>query len=177
MRVKDGETAQAPQILPGGQSLLFTVATGTASDRWDRARIVVQPLKSGAPKLLIEGGSDARYVPTGHIVYALSGSLYAVPFDAQRLELNGGSVPIVEGVSRNSGGVTGAANFSFSTTGSLVYVPGPVSASAPMDLGLMDRKGKVEPLKLPPGAYAWPRVSPDGKRITFANDDDKEAIV
>jgi len=177
VRVKEGETAQAPQILPGGQSLMFTVATGTASDRWDRARIVVQPLTSGTPKLLIEGGSDARYVPTGHIVYALSGSLYAVAFDAQRLELKGGSVPIVEGVSRNSGGVTGAANFSFSTTGSLVYVPGPVSASAPLDLGLMDRKGQVEPLKVPPGAYAWPRVSPDGKRITFANDDDKEAIV
>jgi Tol biopolymer transport system component len=41
----------------------------------------------------------------------------------------------------------------------------------------MDRKGKVEPLKLPPGAYAWPRVSPDGKRLAFVNDDDKEAIV
>ena len=177
VHVKDGETAQAPQILPGGQHLLFTVATGTAGDRWDRARIAVQSLKSGEPKLLIEGGSDARYVPTGHLVYALSGSLYAVPFDAQRLEVKGGPVPIVEGVSRNTGGVTGAANFSFSNTGSLVYVPGPVSASALFDIGLMDRKGRVEPLKLSPGAYAWPRVSPDGKRIAFANDDDKEAIV
>ena len=177
VRVKGAETAQAPQMLPGGRHVLFTLATGTAPDRWDRAHIVVQSLKSGERKQLIEGGSDARYVPTGHLVYALSGSLYAVAFDAQRLEVTGGPVPIVEGVSRNGGGVTGAANFSFSSTGSLVYVPGPVSASAPLDLALMDRKGRVEPLKLPPGAYAWPRVSPDGTRIAFANDDDKEAIV
>jgi serine/threonine-protein kinase len=73
--------------------------------------------------------------------------------------------------------VTGAANFSFSGTGSLVYVPGPVSAWTPLDIGLMDRKGKVEPLQLPPGAYAWPRVSRDAKRIAFVNDDDTEAIV
>jgi serine/threonine-protein kinase len=157
--------------------VLFTLATGTARDRGDRAHIVVQSLKSSEQKLLIDGGSDARYVPTGHIVYALSGSLYAVPFDAQRLEVNGAALPIVEGVSRDSGGVAGVANFSFSSTGSLVYVPGPVSATALLDIGLMDRKGKVEPLKLPPGAYAWPRVSPDGTRIAFVNDDDKEAIV
>jgi WD40 repeat protein len=134
-------------------------------------------LKSGERKTLLEGGSDARYVPTGHLVYALSGSLYAVPFDAQRLVVKGAPVPIVEGVSRDTAGVTGTGNFAFSSTGSLVYVRGPVSASALLDIGLMDRKGKVEPLKLPPGSYEWPRVSPDGKRLAVATDDDKEAAV
>jgi serine/threonine-protein kinase len=177
VRVKDGEVAQSPQILPGGQLVLFTLATGTARDRSDRAHIVVQSLKSGARKTLIEGGSDARYAPTGHLVYALSGSLYAVPFDAQRLEVKGAPFPIVEGVSRDTAGVTGAANFEFSSTGSLVYVRGPVSASALLDIGLMDRKGKVVPLGLPPGTYEWPRVSPDGKRLAVASDDDKEASI
>ena len=141
MRVNDGEVAQTPQILPGGQHVLFTVATGTAHDRSDRAHIVVQSLKSGERKTLIEGGSDARYVPTGHLVYALSGSLYAVPFDVQRLEV-GAPVPIVEGVSRDTAAVTGAANYAFSNTGSLAYVRGPVSASALLDIGLMDRRGR-----------------------------------
>ena len=177
VRVKDGEVAQAPQILPGGQHILFTVATGTARDRSDRSHIVVQSLKSGERKTLIEGGSDAHYVTTGHLVYALSGSLYAVAFDVRRLEVKGARVPIVEGVSRDTAGVTGAANFAFTSTGSLVYVRGPVSASALLDIGLMDRKGKVQPLRLPPGSYEWPRVSPDGKRLAVASDDDKEATI
>jgi serine/threonine-protein kinase len=164
-------------MLPGGLHVLFTLATGTAHDRSDRAHIVAQSLKSGERKTLIEGGSDARYVPAGHLVYALSGSLYAVPFDAQRLEVTGAPVPIIEGVSRDTAAVTGAANYAFSNTGSLAYVRGPVSASALLDIGLMDRKGKVEPLRLPPGTYEWPRVSSDGKRLAVASDDDKEAIV
>jgi eukaryotic-like serine/threonine-protein kinase len=178
VRVQDGEAAHGPQILPGGQHVLFTLVTGTARDRWDKAHIVVQSLKSGtAPKLVVEGGSDARYVPTGHLVYALSGNLYAVAFDVDQLELKGNAVPIVEGVSRAAGGATGAADFSFSSTGSLIYVPGPVSAANLVDIALVDRKGTVEPLRLRPGRYAMPRVSPDGTRIAFGNDDDKEAIV
>ena len=95
VRVKDGELAQSPQVLPDGQHLLFTVATGTAPDRWDKAHIVVQSLKSGERKTLVEGGSDARYVPTGHIVYALSGRVFAIAFDPGRLEVFGDAVPIV----------------------------------------------------------------------------------
>jgi len=175
--VKDGEMALGPQVLPGGQHLLFTLATGNAPDRWDKARVVVQSLTSGERTTLIEGGSDGRYVPTGHIVYALSGSLLAVAFDVERLEVKGGPVPIVEGV-RRTGGTSNAANFSFSNTGSLVYIPGPVSAaSGQWDIGLTDRKGGVEPLKLPPAPYSSPRVSPDGTRIAFGIDDGKEAII
>ena len=80
--LNDGEAAQSPQILPGGQHLLFTLATGSGPDRWDKARIVVQSLTSAERKTLFEGGSDARYVPTGHLVYAVGGSLFAVAFDA-----------------------------------------------------------------------------------------------
>ena len=83
-RRRDGEAVYGPQVLPDGRSVLFTVAATTAgTDRWDKGRIVVQSLASGERKTLIDGGgSDARYVPTGHLVYALSGVLFAVPFDA-----------------------------------------------------------------------------------------------
>ena len=94
------EYASDPQVLPGGQAVLFTLAKGTSSDRWDKAQVVVQSLKSGERKTLIEGGSDARYVPTGHLVYALGGTVFAVPFDLRRLQVTGGPVPIVEGVRR-----------------------------------------------------------------------------
>src|SRR5205823_14960051 len=92
------------------------------SDRWDKARIVVQSLQSGERKTLIEGGSDARYLPTGHIVYALGGTLFAVPFNLRRLEVTGGPTPILEGVRRSSFNATGTAQLSFSENGSLAYV-------------------------------------------------------
>ncbi len=180
VRVEDDEEAHGPQLLPGGQHLLFTLATGTAIDRWDRARVVVQSLTSGERKTLIEGGSDGRYVPTGHIVYALSGRVFAVAFDVRRLEVKGGAAPMVEGVRRSGGSGTGTAHFSVSSAGSLIYIPGAVStSSAQWEIALIDRKGGVERLKLPPGPYESPRVSPDGTRIAFGTETDpgKEAIV
>jgi serine/threonine-protein kinase len=177
VRVSGDELAHGPQMLPDRQTVLFTLATGTGADRWDKGHIVVQSLRSGERKTLIEGGSDARYLPTGHLVYALGGVLFSVPFDLTRLEVTGGPVPIVEGV-RRGGPTTGAAHFSFSDIGSLIYVPGPVSTTAAQsDLALIDRKGSTEQLKLPAGPYQFPRVSQDGNRIAFATDDGKEAII
>ena len=174
--IKDGEAVQRPQTLPGGQQLLFTLAIGNGPDRWDRARVVVQSLTSGERKTLFEGGADARYLPTGHLVYAVGGSLFAVAFDVQRLEVRGPRVPMVEGVRRSGTNVSlGTAQFSVSSNGSLVYVPGAVSAQ--WDLGLTDRRGEVTPFNLLPGSYEAPRVSPDGKRVVFGSDDGKEAIV
>ena len=174
---KDGELVYGPQVLPGGEWVLFTVASAATTEAWDKAQIVVQSLKSSERKTLVSGGSDARYLPTGHLVYALGGVLFAVPFDLRRLAVTGGPVPIVEGVKRSQG-ITGAAHFSVSSTGSLVFVPGPAStSSAQSDLALVDRNGAVQPLKLPPGAYEYPRLSPDGKRIAFGTDNGKDAIV
>jgi len=172
--IKSPELASHPQVLPGGEAVLFSVATGV--NAWDNAQIVVQTLKAGARKTLIRGGSAARYIATGHIVYAQSGTLFAVPFDLRRLEVTGGPVPLIEGVTR--GYVTGVAQFSFSNTGTLIYIPGPVSASsARSSLAFVDRKGGVDPSQLPPGPFAYPRVSKDGKRVAYETDDGKESII
>jgi serine/threonine-protein kinase len=181
--VKGDELADSPQMLPGGQAVLFTLAKGAASDRWDKAQIVVQSLKSGERKILVEGGSDARYIPTSHLVYALGGTLFALPFDERRLQVTGGPAPILEGVARAAAPAAnaGTAQFSVSNTGSLIYSPGPAGAtvlsSGSRVLGLADRKGDLDILKLPPSSYDHPRVSPDGKRVAFGTDDGKEAIV
>ena len=109
----------------------------------------MQVLKTGERKTLVTGGSDARYVPTGHLVYALSGVLFAVPFDARRLEVRGGPVSVVEGIRRS--GVTGAALYAFSTTGTLAFVPGPeVGGATNADLAWTAKDGSVAPLKLRP---------------------------
>ena len=176
--VKDGEQVYGPQMLPGGDTVLFTLATGAAADRWDKAQIVTQSLRTGERKTLVDGGSDGRYVPTGHLVYALRGIVFAVPMDLRRLEVIGGPVPIIEGVRRAAANATGAAQFDFSSSGSLVYLPGPVSPMTNLsDVALIDRKGGVEPLKLPPGPYQHPRASPNGTQIAFGTEDSKEATV
>jgi serine/threonine-protein kinase len=176
--VHEGEQVYGPQILPDGETVLFSVASGATAERWDKARIVTQSLRSGERKTLVEGGSDGRYLPTGHLVYARGGIVYAVAMDLRRLEVTGEHVPIIEGVRRAAASVTGAAQFDFSSTGSLIYMPGPISGVTSLsELALIDRKGGVVPLKLPPGPYEHPRVSPNGAQLAFAIDDGKEANV
>jgi serine/threonine-protein kinase len=166
--VKPGEIAHGPQVLPGGDALLFTLANG--SEAWDRAQIVVQSLKSGERHVLISGGSDARYVATGHIIYALGGRLLAIPFDLRKLQVVGGSMPVVDDVMRAPGNQTGAADFSFSNNGYLTYIPATGDA-ANRTLALIDRAGIQKSLNIPPGPYNHPRISPNGKQLAVHKED------
>ena len=81
-----------------GKTLLYTLATARSINRWDNAQIVVQSLSGGEPKVILDGGADARYVSTGHLVYAVGGILRAVPFDLSRLQVTGESVDFLEGI-------------------------------------------------------------------------------
>jgi serine/threonine-protein kinase len=175
--VKNNELVHGPQILPGGRAVLFTSLELAlqGGNRWDKAQIVVQPLPSG-DRITLGIGRDARYVPTGHIIYSLAGTLLAVPFDAKRLKAGGGPVPIVQNV-RQSGFQTGTAQFSFSNTGSLVYVEGGTQGAAPLSLMILDRNGKTRAVGLPPAPYASPRFSPDGKQLTLVTADGNEPFV
>jgi serine/threonine-protein kinase len=176
--VEPGEQAHGPQILPGGGSVLYTVRK---DPDWDKGKIFVQSLRAGSKRqLLIDGGSDARYVSTGHIVYAYQGTLFAVPFNLAQLKVTAGPTPVVEGVRRASGGATGSAHFSFSNNGTLVYIPGPISGEtigAQRTLALLDRKGGgPERMKTPARPYAFLRVSPDRKRAAVSTDDENPNV-
>ena len=151
-----------PTILPGGQTVLFTITAGTSGA--DSAQVAALDLKSGAKKILIRGGSDAQYVNTGHLVYGVEGTLRAVRFDLARLDVLGDPVPAVEQVMTTT---NAAANFSVSQLGTLVYVPGAVSQGATRSLVWVNRQGREEPIKAPPRGYAEPRISPDGKRVAL----------
>jgi serine/threonine protein kinase/Tol biopolymer transport system component len=182
IQVKAGEETHGPQLLPDGDTLLFTFGksgqSGLSLDRWDKAQIVIQSLKTGTRKVLIEGGSDAHYLATGHVVYALGSTVLAVPFDVKNLRLTGGPVPMIEGVYRASGTQgSGAAHLSFSADGAMVYIPGLISNTTGRFLVFADLNGSRKAIPLPPGEYFHPRISPDGKRLVVGTDDGKDAIV
>ena len=105
--------------------------------------------------------------------------LWAVPFDLPRLQVTGGPVSIVEGVARGFGGVgLATSQFSVADSGSLVYIPGPASASsARRTLVSIDQKGTTQPLKVPAGADLSPRVAPDGTRVAVVTDDGKDVNI
>jgi len=171
--LRNDELAYGPQMLPDGTHVLFTVS---GSSLWETGRVVVESVKSHERKTVLEGGADARFVPTGHLLYASSGVLFGVPFDMRRLQPAGGATPVVEGI-RRAANSTPAAFFDVSHNGTLVYAPGPTSSSfGSLDVGFIDKSGMVTPLKLLPASYQFPRVSPDGRRFAVQTDG-KEANI
>jgi serine/threonine-protein kinase len=175
-RAKPGELVSGPEVLPGGRFLLYSVTADAGVDRWDKARIVAHSLESGDEHTILEGGSDAHYLPTGHLVYATGGVLFAAPFDATRAKLGRPGVPVLSGVRRANPGVANA-HYAVSRAGTLAYVPGPAAASAIADLGLFDRTGNITRLNLPLGTYSNPRISPDGHRLAFAVSTGQEEFI
>ena len=152
-----------PEFLPGGQAVLF--AAGLAGSNWDAARVAVQLMGSGQRRDLIPRGTNPHYAASGHLIYALAGTVMAVPFDRQRLEVKGTPVPVIENVLQLP--LSGAAQYSLSATGSMVYVPASVPA-AQRRLVWVNRNGSEVPLAAPARAYRHPRLSPDGKKLAVA---------
>ena len=151
-----------PHLLPSGDHLLFTIRpeNGDARD----GRVAVLTLETGESWTLIEGAYNARYTPTGHIVFMRSAALWAVPFDLERLEITGSDVPVVNGV--QTAGNRGAAVYSFSDDGLLVYLPGIDTNATPLSsLFWVDREGREEVLDVEAQSYVGLSLSPDGQRI------------
>ena len=170
--IEPGEIAYFPQMLPGNQGVLFTLAAASGSDSWKQARIVIQPLPSG-DRHVLEDAADARYVPTGHIVYAVDGSLFAIPFDVSQLKRSGAASLVLQGVARSPlQAGSPVAHFAFSANGALAYLPGPANPSAGSSgLFVVDRSGTQKELKVDPDAYEAPRASPTGDRVAVSTAD------
>jgi serine/threonine-protein kinase len=162
---------QNPQLLDGARAVLFTLfPEGTTRGEGLEPEIVVHSLDSGRQQTLIRGGIDARYIQTGHLVYFSNSTLLAVPFDLRALNTAGSPVALAEDVA--SGVVpgrlgNGIAQVAVSRTGTLAYITGSFFELGPRALVSVDRLGREELLGLPPRAYVYPRLSPDGARIAL----------
>jgi eukaryotic-like serine/threonine-protein kinase len=181
----DGGVAFDVQVLPDAEHVLFSIAplvSGSVVEGLPSVasrQIIVHSLRTGQRKTLLEGGDAPRYLPTGHIVYARGGVLFARPFDLKTLEMTGGAVPVIEGVRGASfiGGSSSGAYLAVSNGGSLVYVPGPVAAEQKVRIAMLDQEHGVTPLDLQAGPYEFPRVSPDGKWLAVGRNDGSQANI
>ena len=157
-RREPGEFYRWPQVLPGGEAVLFTVSRGD----YENGNIEVISIKSGERKTVQRAGIVGRYVPSGHLVFLRRNALMAALFDPKALKVAGAPQAVLE----DMGGRLGGWNYDFSQNGRLVY------ASQPRDPGLsifwLDRNGDLAPLQTVPGYYASPRFSPEGKRLAFS---------
>jgi predicted Ser/Thr protein kinase len=157
-----GEVALvAPQLLPGGKAVLFVAYRELDLNT---ASIEVFSFADRRRKTLVRGGTSPHYLASGHLVYTNKGTLFAIPFDVDRLETHGPAVPVLDDVAYAT--QTGFADVDSSATGALVYRRGSGGAGL-FTIQWLDRAGKQEALRAKPGNYADVRLSPDGKRLAM----------
>ena len=168
-----------PQVLPGGTHVLYTEHSGVS--RFDHANVVIAPLngspKDEAPKVIVKGGFNGRYVSSGpneYLTYVRQNTLMAMPFDISRLEATGEAVPVVEGVAL--GGSDGSASFSFAPDGTLLYVP-QANDQVQSAIHWLSRDGKTSVLRVAETRWWGVRLSPDGRKIASVEVDKQRIFV
>lgn len=156
-----------PYGLPNGKHLLLTVSQGDVN----AGHTALLSLETGKTQILIQNAYNARYVPTGHIVFMRTGSLWAVPFNMKQLKTTGPEVPVINGVETHIN--SGIAGYTVSDNGLLVYLPGTVIAGTMgglQEFGLVwvDRQGnesRFDDILQSMTNIAAPRLSPNGNQL------------
>ena len=156
-----------PEFLSDGETVLYTV--GTVGE-WSEAEIVAQALGSRERATVLKGGTNPRYLTSGHLAYAHDGAIWVASFDPRSRSISGAPMRALEGVTTS---VDGAAQFAVSHEGASVFHPSvPWSARR---LVVVDAASQT-PLAAPPHAYVTPRLSPDGKRVLLGVADNAENV-
>jgi Tol biopolymer transport system component len=155
-------THRWPQVLPGGQSVLFT--SSADNNFFAKADIEVASFSDGKPHLLVENGYYGRYLPGGYLSYVSQGTLFVAPFDIKTLKLTGNAIPVLQHLASDLS--NGGAQFSVSRNGSAMFSVGK-SEDEQLNIVLLDRKGNATILLKDQTDAASPRFSPDGKKIAF----------
>ena len=159
-----------PQVLPGGKTVLFSALPTLEPDK---ATVDVLTLADRHRKTVVRGGASPRYLATakgsGYLMYSSKATLFAVPFDPEKLETRGTAVPILNDVAYDT--TTGATQWDVSPSpsghGTVVYLKSSSRAPVLATLQWVDATGRKEPLAAKPGAYQSVNLSPEGKRAAL----------
>jgi eukaryotic-like serine/threonine-protein kinase len=165
----------SPAIPGDADIVLFTVVSAAA--RWEEAHVDAVNVSTKVRKTLLTGAADARYLPTGHLAFMRNATLLVVPFDAARVEVTGGAVPLLAGVMQstnapNSADETGMGQYALSASGTLVYAAGDKYPTPGSHLVRVNRKGEQSRISDVTGAVNCIRVVPPGARMVACRTND-----
>jgi eukaryotic-like serine/threonine-protein kinase len=160
-----GETAHlAPCFCRTGSDSLYVIRNADEA----RSGIYVGQVGSDSRRLL-QGDGPALYAAPGYLLFLRSRTLMAQRFDPVRLQLTGEGTPLVDAVFP-AYSLTGQPGLSISDTGVLTYaiLDRPVG-----QFQWVDRAGNLQEAVGDPGMYYTFDLSPDGRRIVYAQSDER----
>jgi hypothetical protein len=160
-----------PEVIPGTQAVLFTSMPVTGG--LENAQIAVLDLRTNTQTVLVRGGYHGHYVSSGHLVYGAEGTLRAIAFDKTRLAVTGAAVPVADKILTTANGAIDAV---VALNGTLVYVSGGLAALQARTLVWVDRQGREESINVPPRAYVYAQLSPDGTKIAVDIRDQEQDV-
>lgn len=160
---KNERTHRWPQVLPGGEFVLFTIGTLDNPNSYVDASLVIQSLQTGKRHILNIKGEMARYIEPGILLVTKKGKILAAPFDLTKFKITNFPLTVLNNVDGEPG--SGFSNYNISNTGNIVYLEG----TRDQDLNLVwkDRGGNIKPILLKSNQYSMPRISPDGKKLAI----------
>ena len=165
MASASGERLEWPIVLPSGRHVVFTLSTAAGVE--STGRIAALSLETGEHEVLIDRGYNARYVPTGHLVFVRENDLWAVPFDPEEVKTTGPEVRVQADIEIDSNS-RGIAAYTFSEDGLLVYLPASGTVDLlPLDFVWVTRDGTEQPTRLPTRPYGVFQISPEGQRVAL----------
>ena len=164
-----------PQVLPDEKTILVSSSSAVAiSD----SILLLYDQENGASKEIVTNAFNGRFVEeTGHIVFVRGSSLWAVPFDLERLQISGNEVKLIENIQTN--GILGSAAYSFSKNGRLVYLPGTdvAVATANLDINVVSRSGDILEAIDISGRVGQLAISPDGSQLSYTAYESSESDI
>ena len=152
------KSVASPHVLKNGRVVLFLMSPDSISRDGD---LVALNIGSSEPKTILADVDGVRALDSGHLVFIRDASLWAVPFDVDRLEVRGTPLPIVEGVRTEPGG---AVQYQIADDGTLVFIPGGSGIGGRV-LQFIGTDGRADQVPVSPRGYTAVKLSPDGTRI------------
>ncbi len=156
-----------PEFLPDGEHFLYLkLSFGAADGAKEGHNVMLGSLSGGEPESLFIANGKAMYDPSGYILAVDGQILSARKFDPDDPKNIGEPMPIAEVMPV---GMSGKADYSFSSNGTLVYAPS--ARTSGTELVWLDRSGRLIDTIATGKQFRDISLSPDGTRLVYGAND------